>query len=54
MTGYVVGRIQTEPKVPGSNNFVQLITTIIGRCLLLFKVRGQGVIVSLKNPYKQE
>ena len=43
MTGYmyIVVRIQTELKAPGSYNMVQLITMISGRCLLLFKVRGQ-------------
>ena len=48
-TGYIVGRIQTELKAPGSYNMVQLIIKIRGRCPLIFKVRGQGkFIVSLR------
>ena len=56
MAGYIVGRIQTELKAPGSYNLVQLITRR-GRWLLLFKVKGK-ITGSLKKAviaaYKHE
>ena len=52
VAGYLVGRIQTESKAPGTYNQVQLITMIRERCVLLFKVRGE--YYHLEKSYRQE